>query len=79
MKRVGIDEARRRLSQLVHVAERGEPIVITRHGRDAACLVPVPPAGKQPLPDLTPFRASIAVSGKPLSEVVIDARRQGRF
>jgi len=79
MHRVSIREARQRLSQLVDAAERGESIAITRHGRQAACLGPPRPEGKPPVPDLTEFRQSIAVSGKPLSKVVIDARRQERF
>jgi prevent-host-death family protein len=38
---VSIYEAKTRLSHLVERALRGEQIVITRHGRPVACLVPV--------------------------------------
>jgi len=79
MDSVSIREARRQLSELVNAAELGETVVITRHGREAARLVPPLPAGKGRLPDLTEFRASIALSGKPLSEVVVEARRRERF
>jgi prevent-host-death family protein len=41
MKTVGIFEAKRQLSTLLDQVERGEEIVITRHGRAVARLVPV--------------------------------------
>ena len=37
---VGVFEAKTRLSQLIERVERGETIVITRHGAPVACLVP---------------------------------------
>lgn len=42
MVRVGIQEARRRLSRLVELAECGEEIIIQRSGRPVARLVAVP-------------------------------------
>ena len=39
---VGICEAKRKLSQLVERAARGEEIIITRRGREQARLVPMP-------------------------------------
>jgi prevent-host-death family protein len=42
MKQVGIFEAKTRFSRLVDEVERGEDIVITRHGRPVARLVPAP-------------------------------------
>ena len=38
-KTVPIAEAKARLSRWVRVAEKGEPVVITRHGRPVAALV----------------------------------------
>ena len=38
-KNVSIAEAKARLSDCVREAERGEPIVITRHGKPVAALV----------------------------------------
>jgi len=78
MDTVSIREARRRLSKLVDAAERGETVIITRRGKKVACLRPVADGPRQGLPDLTGFRASIKVKGKPLSEGVIDNRTEAR-
>lgn len=41
MRRIQLREAKATLSALVDAAEKGEPSVITRHGRPAAMLVPM--------------------------------------
>ena len=41
MRTVGAFEAKSRLGQLLDAVERGEEVVITRHGREVARLVPV--------------------------------------
>lgn len=38
-RHVPLAEAKARLSECVREAERGEPVIITRHGRPAAALV----------------------------------------
>ncbi len=40
MRRVGLFQAKNGLSELVERASRGEEIMITRRGREAAMLVP---------------------------------------
>jgi prevent-host-death family protein len=40
LKEVGAFEAKNRLGQLLDLVERGEEVVITRHGREVARLVP---------------------------------------
>ena len=40
MREVGAFEAKNKLGQLLDLAERGEEIVITRHGKEVARLVP---------------------------------------
>ena len=40
MKEVGAFEAKNKLGQLLDMAERGEEVVITRHGKEVARLVP---------------------------------------
>ena len=40
MKRIGLFEAKQKLSELVERAEEGERIAITRRGRLAAFLIP---------------------------------------
>ena len=41
MKTVQIRDAKAQFSALVEAAERGEPTLVTKHGRAAAMLVPV--------------------------------------
>ena len=40
MKEVGVFEAKNTLSALLDQVERGEEVIITRHGREVARLVP---------------------------------------
>jgi prevent-host-death family protein len=41
MREIGAFEAKNRLSELLDLAESGEEIVISRHGKQVAKLVPV--------------------------------------
>jgi prevent-host-death family protein len=41
MREIGAFEAKNKLSELLDLAERGEVIVITRHGKEVAKLVPI--------------------------------------
>lgn len=47
MTEVGILEAKTTLSQLVQRVERGEEIVLTRHGKAVARLAPLRPEGQR--------------------------------
>ena len=40
MREIGAFEAKNKLSELLDLAEKGEEIVITRHGKEVARLVP---------------------------------------
>lgn len=79
MDTVSMKEARERLSELVRAAERGEAVTITRRGKEVARIVPATQKPLKPLPDLSQFRASIKVKGKPLSQTVIDMRAEQRY
>ena len=79
MDSFSIREARRRLSDIVAAAEQGQSVVITRRGRRVARICPVEPVERKGLPDLTEFRRSLKVKGKPLSQVVIENRRRERY
>ena len=46
MKTVQLRDAKANFSALVEAAERGEPSIITKHGRPAAMLVPMEQAEK---------------------------------
>ena len=79
METVNIREARRRLSDLIDAAERGESVLITRHGREVARIGPAQPSEAGPLPDLSDFRASIDNQGQGLSKTVAEGRKQARY
>jgi prevent-host-death family protein len=79
MNSVNIRQARRRLSEIVDAAERGESVVITRRGKQVARIAPIARRATKGLPDLSEFRASVKVKGKPLSQVVADARKAARY
>lgn len=46
MKTIGAFEAKNRLSELLDAAENGAEVMITKHGRPVAKLVPVNPVDK---------------------------------
>ncbi len=80
MLTVTLVEAKARLSELLDKVAAGEEVLITRDGRPAARIAPVsqvstpvsPP--KQPVPDLSEFRAKMPRLGKP-SHVLIREMR----
>ena len=78
MKTVSVAEARRKLKALLDEVSSGHPVSLVRRGREIARLVPPKRAGRR-LPALGPFRASIRVTGEPLSRSVVRARREARY
>ncbi len=78
MEEINVKEARNKISALLDKAQMGEDVMILRHGKRVARLVPVDDVEKR-LPDLSGFRASIKVKGSPLSRVVIEDRDMGRY
>jgi prevent-host-death family protein len=44
MREVGAFEAKNKLGQLLDLVERGEEVMITRHGKEVARLIPARPA-----------------------------------
>ncbi len=75
---VSAKEARRRFSDLLKRAEKGEEILLVRRGKKVARLVPAKKLQKI-LPSLKEFRASIRVKGQPLSMAVVRDRQKERF
>jgi prevent-host-death family protein len=73
MVTVTVVEAKARLSELIDKAVAGEEVVITRHGKPVAQMSAAKPA-KQPVPDLTEFRARMPRLRKP-SHVLIREMR----
>ena len=57
MREIGAFEAKNKFGQLLDLAERGEEVLITRHGKEVARLVPARPARA---PDSGPRGAAAA-------------------
>ena len=78
MKQVGIYEAKSKLSQLVDDAARGEAVVITRHGRPVARLVPVDvprPAIAETIEAIRDFRKGRRLDGVSIKELINEGRK----
>lgn len=78
MKQVGMYEAKSKLSQLVDDAARGEAVVITKHGKPVAKLVPV----DVPKPDIAEtiaaireFRKGNRLDGLKVKDLINEGRR----
>ena len=78
MIEVSSKEARSCFSTLLNRVAGGEEIIITRRGKRVARLVNEVEGSKK-LPSLREFRKTIAIDGKPLSQVVLENRDEERF
>ncbi|MBF0240699.1 MAG: type II toxin-antitoxin system Phd/YefM family antitoxin [SAR324 cluster bacterium] len=78
MLEINVKEARACLSSLLDKVERGEDVVIVRHGKPVARLAPLQEK-RSSLPGLSEFRASIHVKAKTLTETLIDLRQDERY
>ncbi len=75
---VGIREVRQRLRQLLKQVQSGDEVVVLRRGVEVGRLLR-PKRTKAALPDLTDFRASLKLRGRPLSHDILEARRSSRY
>ena len=78
MKTVSVAEARKKLKALLDEVSSGHHVSVLRRGREVARLVPPKRSGWR-LPALGSFRASIRITGEPVSRAVVRARREGRY
>lgn len=78
MKKVQVNEVREHLAKYLSDAEKGEEIIITKHNRPVARLVPVK-SDTSGFPDLSEHRKKLDVKRKPVSETVIDSRKEERY
>ena len=78
MRTVGVTEARRKFHALLDEVSSGHPVSVVRRGQELARLIP-PKSRRARLPPLGRFRASIHVTGEPVSRTVIRARRDSRY
>jgi prevent-host-death family protein len=73
MKQVGIKQARQELPDLIHRAEAGEEVIITRQGKPVAKLVAAPKNIKS-LPSLMDFRGRILKQGTASAQLIREDR-----
>jgi prevent-host-death family protein len=81
MKQVGAFEAKNKLSALLDLVERGEEVVITRHGKEVARLVP--PKRRHSVEEaraaMERLRARAKARGLKISvEEILEMRDEGR-
>ena len=81
MQSIGLFEAKTHLSELIARAERGEEVIITRHNKPVAKLVPIGRAGadslqrRQAALDALQAFEPIALPGLDLAELIAAGRR----
>jgi prevent-host-death family protein len=79
VKTVGAFEAKTHLSSLLDQVEQGERVIITKHGRPVAELVPVsrrdPSRIRQAIEDLKEFQKTHGLGGLSAKELVEEGRK----
>ena len=75
---INVEEARNKLGNLLDEVQSGGEITILRDGKEVARLVPPGRRGER-LPNLNNFRASIQLTGEPLSELVKKNKDEERY
>ena len=78
MIEINAKEARSKLSMLLKHVEGGDEVIILRHGKRVARLLPSQAEGRR-LPTLKEFRASIRIKGDSLGAVVARERKETRY
>lgn len=72
MHAINVKEARQNLRAVLDRVAAGEEVVLLRHGRPVARMVPPEPAAPG-LPSMGRLRSSIRITGRPLSAEVAAA------
>jgi prevent-host-death family protein len=80
MEEVGAFEAKNRLSSLLERAEKGEEIVITKHGRPVAKLVPMKLAfdrkkAREAVRGLIKARKGLSLGGLKIKDLINEGRK----
>jgi prevent-host-death family protein len=79
MVTVSLAQAKARLSELLDKVERGEEIIVTRHGRAVArILSAAQPKKPIPLDELAAFRATMPSLSRPSVELLREMRDDER-
>ncbi|MFI5352832.1 MAG: type II toxin-antitoxin system Phd/YefM family antitoxin [Candidatus Binatales bacterium] len=77
--RVGLFDAKTHLSSLVERVQRGEEVIITRHGTPVARLVPVDARQSDPraaIERIRELRRGVKLKGITLRELIEEGRRR---
>ncbi len=80
MRRFGSFEAKNKLSQLLELAEQGEEILITRHGKEVAKLVPVHrtldrESAKRTAAEIREMRQGVTLGGLQIKDLINEGRK----
>ncbi len=80
MRRFGSFEAKNKLSQLLELAEQGEEILITRHGKEVAKLVPAHPtldreSAKRTAAEIREMRQGVTLGGLQIKDLINEGRK----
>ncbi len=79
MKKIGAFEAKNRLSELLDAAENGEEVIITKHGRPVAKLVPVEDfdraRAREAAEWLIKFRQKHSLCGLKIKDLINEGRK----
>jgi prevent-host-death family protein len=80
MKEIGAFEAKSRLGQLLDMVEGGEEVVITRHGRPVAKIVPTCPGhdrdkARRVADQLLEASRSLTLGGLKIKDLISEGRR----
>jgi len=79
VKTIGAFEAKNRLSELLDAAENGEEIMITKHGRPVAKLVPVESfdraKAREAIEWLKDFRKKHPLRGLKIKDLINEGRK----
>lgn len=79
MREIQASEAKTHLPRLLDAVERGETLIITRHGREIARIVPAVDLRQQEIEDaLATIRAVRGRTGKVSRAEILSARDEGR-
>ena len=80
MKQIGAFEAKNKLAELLDLAENGEEIIITRHGKQVARLGPVQKsfdreAARQAVEAIKKMRKGMRIDDATIKELINEGRR----
>jgi prevent-host-death family protein len=80
MREIGAFEAKNRLGQLLDLVEHGEEVVITRHGKPVARLVPPKAAfnraeAREAVRKIREMSKGVTLGGIPIKDLINEGRR----